>query len=271
MLVVSMLVGPWLTTERRWIRYMHLLFINRAPPSYLSGETSRIRLVSITMFLTPPTGWRKPLTSVLVGSDSGRGKAWASVARYDDAYVHELEKRGGEGGDITWGGVAGDGRHDSHKMFNSCGKMVADRTPTEFEKDVSVAARWSANRQERIVHHLTPKTTEGESLILDRSREMRVKFHLGSLPLGWTWLIPAFHLQEPVPPTNRTHTLRFPRSQIDFPLGPGQAIEEILIQLEEMSNDEPGQPARLLSEHEEQQEGLDDQQGEGKQLDRVEA
>jgi phosphatidylinositol-3,4,5-trisphosphate 3-phosphatase/dual-specificity protein phosphatase PTEN len=99
---------------------------------------------------------------------------------------------------------------------------------------------------------------------------MRLKFHLGSLPLGWTWLIPAFHLKEPVPPTNRTHSLRFPRSQIDFPLGPGQAVEEIIIKLEEMSQDEPGPPAPLLSDHEEKREGLDDQQGEGRPLDTVE-
>lgn len=253
---------------------MHLLFTNNAPPSYLAPHNSRVRLVSVTMFLTPPTGWKKPLTSVLVGSDSGRGKAWASVARYDDAYVDELARRGGSGeglaGDITWGGVAGDGRYDSRKMFKSCGKMVANQMPTEFAQDVSGVTESPADDQKRIVHHLTPETANGESLILDRSREMRIKFHLGSLPLGWAWLIPAFHLQEPIPPTNRTHTLKFPRSQIDFPLGPGQAVEEIFIQLEEMSSREPGQPARLLSDHEEQQEGLDDQRGEGKRLDRVE-
>jgi phosphatidylinositol-3,4,5-trisphosphate 3-phosphatase/dual-specificity protein phosphatase PTEN len=101
------------------------------------------------MFLTPPTGWKKPLTSVLVGSDAGRGKAWASVARYDDKYVEELKQRGGAGqgvsGDITWGGVAADGQFDTHKMFKSCGKMVADETPEEWQGDVSVLQRYSAD------------------------------------------------------------------------------------------------------------------------------
>lgn len=82
------------------------------------------------------------MTSVLVGSDAGRGKAWASVARYDDKYVEELKKRGGAGegvsGDITWGGVAVDGRFDTHKMFKSCGKMVAGSIPAELEQDVSL-------------------------------------------------------------------------------------------------------------------------------------
>jgi hypothetical protein len=91
--------------------------------------------VSITMYLTPPTGWKKPITSMIVGSDAGRGKAWASVARYDDAYVKELEGKGGGG--VTWGGVAGEGHYDSHKMFKSCGKMIATDVPEASQEEVS--------------------------------------------------------------------------------------------------------------------------------------
>jgi len=120
--------------------------------------------------------------------------------------------------------------------------------------------------QERVVHHLVPKA----ALVLDRAREMKIKFHLGSLPLGWAWFIPAFHLPEPVPSTNRTHTLKFPRSQVDFPLGPGQAIEEIVVKIEEIPVTDGAKPAPLLSEQEEKQEGLDDQRGEGSPLDKVE-
>lgn len=58
------------------------------------------------------------------------------MARYDDDYVKELQNRGGTGegvrGEITWGGVAGDGRFDAHKMFRSFGKMV----PADVNKDV---------------------------------------------------------------------------------------------------------------------------------------
>lgn len=131
------------------------------------------------------------------------------------------------------------------------------------------AVGYKADDQERVVHHLVPKT--GHPLVLDRAREMKIKFHLGSLPLGWAWFIPAFHLPEPIPPTNRTHTLRFPRSQIDFPLGPGQAVEEIVIRLEEIPPSEPASPAPLLSDQEEKQEGLDDRRGEGTPLDKVES
>jgi phosphatidylinositol-3,4,5-trisphosphate 3-phosphatase/dual-specificity protein phosphatase PTEN len=87
------------------------------------------------MFLTPPSGWKKPFTSLVVGADAGRGKAWASVARYDDAYVHELESKNPAG--VTWGGVAGEGHYDSQKMFKSCGKMEATTVPREHQEEVS--------------------------------------------------------------------------------------------------------------------------------------
>ena len=61
-------------------------------------------------------------------ADDGDGKAWASVARYDDAYVDELKTRGGGGqgvqSEIAWGGVGGDGRFDTKKMFRSFGRMI---------------------------------------------------------------------------------------------------------------------------------------------------
>lgn len=115
--------------ERRWCRYVHLLFTNQAPASYLSPKPPRVRLLSVTILLSPPSGWQKPLAALVVGSGgSGQGRAWASVARYNDAYVDELRRRGGGGqgvdGEIAWGGVGGDGVFDTQKMFRSFGKLV---------------------------------------------------------------------------------------------------------------------------------------------------
>lgn len=216
------------------------------------------------MFLTPPSGWQRPLAHLLVGSDAGKGKAWASVARYDDDYVAELRKRGGDGqgteANITWGGVGGQGHHDSTKMFRTCGKLISAEAPEAVNAKVCSTYQPQGYcdtnaRQDRVVHHLIPADPDGSPIILDRSREFRLKFHLASLPLGWAWLIPAFHLREPTPPTVRTHTLRFPRSQIDFPLGPGQAIEEIEVKIEEVSTEDPATPARLFSDEEEDNHG----------------
>lgn len=61
-------------------------------------------------------------------SGTGQGKAWIKVARYDDSYVEELQRRGGGGEGVggtkvSWGGVAGTGQWDSDKMFRGCGKF----------------------------------------------------------------------------------------------------------------------------------------------------
>ncbi|WVO14791.1 hypothetical protein L204_102429 [Cryptococcus depauperatus] len=251
--------GVSIPSQRRWCRYIHLLFNNQTPPSYLSSKPQRTRLLSVTLLLSPPTSWQKPLASLLVGSGgTGQGKAWASVARYDDDYVEELKRRGGTGegvgGEITWGGVAGDGGFDTRKMFRSFGKLTPE------ENDDSVNEGLPKEHDNYIVHHLTPGQRH---LTLNRSREFRLKFHLGNLPLGWAWLIPAFHLPEPAPPT-RIHTLTFPRSQVDFPVGPGVALHKVLVRLQDVSEDDPELPAQLMSEEEEKKEGVEDDNKEEK-------
>lgn len=201
--------------------------------------------------MQPPNGWRKPLASLMLGSNAGEGKAWASVARYDDAYVRELDSLGrgeGVGGSVTWGGVAGTGQFDRQKMFRSCGKMTAVDVPPDLQSDTLV------------VHHLHPRSADGsDTITLDRRRELRLKFHLASVPLGWAWLIPAFHLPEPLPSGSpRRHDLTFPRSQIDFAIGPGHLIDRIVITLEEIPDVEPASATRLMTDAEERDFGADD-------------
>lgn len=231
------------------MRYVHLLCSKQAPQAYLTPKRTVVRLDSIVFHLIALTSWQKPLASIFLGSSSGQGKAWASIARYEDDYVAQLETANGDVNEpqtsVSWGGVGGDGVHDSRKMFRSFGKLVSQ----------------SINPSGQLIaHHLVPLTPP---LILDRRRECRLKFHLGSLPLGWAWLIPAFHLPEPVPPCTRSHVLTFPRSQIDFPLGPGQAIHHIEVRLSEIEEQEEAEgPARLYTDEEEKQAGVDDRQGE---------
>ncbi|KAK4683620.1 hypothetical protein P7C73_g6619, partial [Tremellales sp. Uapishka_1] len=251
--------GVSIPSQRRWCRYVNLLFTNQAPPSDLAPppESSRLRLLSVTMILHPPSGWQKPLASMVVGGQgTGQGKAWASVARYDDSYVSELRERlgGGEnvGGEVTAGGVGGEGAHDTAKMFRSCGKMVPG------EMGASLRESLPADHASSVVHHLVPSTP---TLILERSREFRLKFHLGSLPMGWTWLIPAFHLPEPRSlgqPNPRKHVLHIPKSQLDFPLGPGAAMKLVLVELEEVPRGDRVRTASLLSDEEERREGVSD-------------
>lgn len=89
------------------------------------------------------------------------------------------------------------------------------------------------------------------------------------MPLGWLWLIPAFHLPEPpaADPSSsstskRTHTLVFPRSQIDFAIGPGTSVHSVIVRLEDVMEMENQAVAPLLSEEQERQVGLDDSKGE---------
>lgn len=92
-----------------------------------------------------------------------------------------------------------------------------------------------------------------------------MKFHLSALPLGWAWIVPGFHLPEvdgkaSSDPT--THMLSFSRKQIDFPLGPGQAVHTVLLRLKQVLDTESSTLAPLLSEREERRKGLDDSRGE---------
>ncbi|KAI9636172.1 uncharacterized protein MKK02DRAFT_27644 [Dioszegia hungarica] len=239
--------GVSIPSQRRWCRYVNLVFSQRAPACY-HDPASKIRIKSITLFLHPPTGWQKPIAKLVIGGDGGQGKAWVSIARYDDEYVKELAAKGDVSGSeaaITWGGVGGEGKYDTHKMFRSCGKLTAVDPPSGIE-----------TTDDLVAHHVVPTS----DLVLERGREFRMKFHLGSLPLGWAWMIPAFHLPEPV--HAQTHTLRFPKSQIDFAIGPGAAIHHIDVCVEEVPKEQGASTAPLMSEREEEEAGMDDGKGE---------
>ncbi|BEJ07147.1 hypothetical protein CcaverHIS641_0404160 [Cutaneotrichosporon cavernicola] len=217
--------GVSIASQRRWCRYLHLLFLKKGPVSYLAN-TGHVRLLSVTLVLKRPHGWQKPLASLVVGGNGGQGKAGATVARYKDEYVAQLRALGGDGegveGDITWGGVAGDGVYDNAKML----KVFAKLAPGDVDDKTLVEP---GEEDQYNVHHLVPP----QEVVLDRGREFRLKLHLGSLPLGWAWLIPAFHLPEPATPGNIV-VFDVPRSQLDFPLGPGAAVKRVIIRLEEV-------------------------------------
>lgn len=51
--------------------------------------------------------------------------------------------------------------------------------------------------------------------------------------MGWAWFIPAFHLAEPSE-AGKVVVFDVPRSQLDFPLGPGAAVKRVIMRLEEV-------------------------------------
>jgi phosphatidylinositol-3,4,5-trisphosphate 3-phosphatase/dual-specificity protein phosphatase PTEN len=82
------------------------------------------------------------------------------------------------------------------------------------------------------------------------------------LPLGWLWVIPAFHLPESTDKIPRTHRLTFTRSQIDFPLGPGQALHRVIVEIDELDEADRRDAARLMTSEEEERTGYEDTRGE---------
>lgn len=105
----------------------------------------------------PPSKWQKPINALAGAGLDGEGKAWASIARYDDDYVEELKRRGGTGegvdGEITWGGVGGDGKYDTNKMFRTCGKVVDTPFPKDLESSIASDSKVSLVRLQS--HELT--------------------------------------------------------------------------------------------------------------------
>lgn len=94
--------------------------------------------------------------------------------------------------------------------------------------------------------------------------------------MGWAWLIPAFHLPEPLPVTStpepkRTHSLHFSRSQIDFALGAGALIEEMIVRLEEVPQDQDGSPVRTEQAGEDEADEEVNEDGEGGKVDALAA
>lgn len=111
-------------------------------------------------------------------------------------------------------------------------------------------------------HRLDPVVPDGSnSIILEKDREFRLKLHLGSLPLGWLWIIPAFHLSDRA----GIQTVTFVRSQVDFPLGPGRTINKVVVQLSNVSKNDPRQTTRLMTDTEEEETGFEDRKGESVQ------
>jgi phosphatidylinositol-3,4,5-trisphosphate 3-phosphatase/dual-specificity protein phosphatase PTEN len=71
--------------------------------------------------------WQWPLAALRHKHENSEGRAWATIARYDDGFVDELRSRGGDGlgvsSNISWGGVGGTGTFDSGKMFRTCARL----------------------------------------------------------------------------------------------------------------------------------------------------
>ncbi|KAH6909596.1 ptenb protein [Coprinopsis sp. MPI-PUGE-AT-0042] len=74
-------------------------------------------------------------------------------------------------------------------------------------------------------------------LVVDASRELRMKLYVGKVFIGWFWFIPSFHMPQPPPttegrPRQTTATLHLTRKDIDFALGLGKGIIDVDVNME---------------------------------------
>ncbi|KAF7300639.1 Phosphatases II [Mycena chlorophos] len=85
------------------------------------------------------------------------------------------------------------------------------------------------------IHDVT-QSAQGRGIVLDATREVRVKIYMGQIFIGWAWLVPAFHMDQPCPTNNTTPPpatkFTLTRKQMDFPIGLGSALVDVEIEME---------------------------------------
>lgn len=85
----------------------------------------------------------------------------------------------------------------------------------------------------------TPTSKSSTGVVLDATREVRLRLYMGQVFMGWLWFIPSFHMSSDSDNT----TLTLVRKEIDFPLGMGRSIVDVQIGMEWVRPSENATPA----------------------------
>ncbi|KAF8316846.1 hypothetical protein DL93DRAFT_2077655 [Clavulina sp. PMI_390] len=118
---------------------------------------------------------------------------------------------------------------DLKKKTKQSPKAQAETTEnTEVVTDDSIST--ISDREGQV----TAEEIEDAKILLDANREVRAKLYLGSVPMGWFWFVPTFHMKSNE--VNPVH-LNLPKSAIDFPLGPGSWIVDVDVEMEWAKSD----------------------------------
>ncbi|KAG9311695.1 phosphatases II [Chiua virens] len=190
------------------------------------------------------------------------GRLWASLSRYTDRLVDELRHWENESWDpagIIPTTTFQDDRWDKPKMIRSFARMgLSDTQSTDEDGSkkpiVTYVLRPVSEAEGEWIHVSVPEsslkdsqegatTAEGSAsmslpveeddledlpdVLLDADRELRIKLFIGEVPLGWLWIIPAFHMS----PDSPTSTVLLSNDEIDFAIGIGKALVDVKISL----------------------------------------
>ncbi|KAJ8475092.1 hypothetical protein ONZ45_g15731 [Pleurotus djamor] len=188
---------------------------------------------------------------------------WELHTRDENGHMGQRRKGSEEMGGKELNKLFEDGKWDRSKMVRSFARMGANSDGVETngsdEKILEYTLRpleeatWKEFRDELQPGDVAPqladsnipksesnsmydltqniKKSNEKGVIVDSSREVRVKLYMGQVFMGWFWFIPAFHM--PPPGSQRdTQKLLLSRKEIDFPLGIGSAIVDVEVSLE---------------------------------------
>ncbi|KAH0834861.1 hypothetical protein J3R83DRAFT_10489 [Lanmaoa asiatica] len=285
------LMGVSIPSQRRWLFYWSQVLDGKGPPSlqlFLGKghpenqetpldktlQTPKVKLTKLTIRMREPSRIQPHLVQAasMVITSAGKGRAvsesttgriWASLARYSDRLIDELEHWEKESrspaGAIQTRPFRND-KWDKAKMIRSFAQMGTsdiqftqdgERRPVltyvlrplnEAEKD-----RVKSREPVRESNYDSPQqcTSTSESsyafvsppveedppkdpsgVLLEANRELRIKLFMGEVvSLGWVWLIPAFHIS----PDSPSSSLVLSNDDIDFAIGIGKALVDMKI------------------------------------------
>ena len=265
--------GVSIASQRRWLRYWSEIIYQVQPPQVWptpSVQRLKAKIQSINIRMRTTGGGAKlavvQMASVLLDSaakrrgatpDRGASAIWVSLARYEDEFVEELERRVQSKEETK--SMFIDGKYDDKKMVRSFARMGVAEGHTPAVEDVpgvgSVvnyrlhpipASEWvTVDGAEENDDFMMSNEVDSESgITVDAAREVRIKLYnaqvgsrvsaadnvsdgFGQVFMGWLWFIPCFHLPQPPMPTAPPVKFVLPRSELDFPLGFGALLLDV--------------------------------------------
>lgn len=214
--------GVSIPSQRRWLGYWSLVLASSESPSSFIPSTfsPKIRITQLVVRM-------KDLPFLSSTSLQSNIKVWASLAKYDDAFVELLEKfeessRDPSGSGHTMGIRRQEGGPDigAFRKELDSGKFDREKMVRRF---ATMSGTAKTDSKEKLVTY-TLTADSNQDLTLSASRELRVKLFLGQVFLCWCWFIPRFHFL--------ATSLVLEKKDLDFAIGLGSLIVDVSVHWE---------------------------------------